>query len=156
GTILGFLLIMGCHSKEAAPVAATPASLPSTAYLNVVPPAIPQRQIGPPPATMPAGRLINIEDNGVKFLLFIPSSYRHRGTTHATTNLTIHFHGASWFVIQEHLRRGLKGPLLCAELGEGSSVYRKPFEDRQRLKRLISRVELEVLASVHQIDISSF
>jgi hypothetical protein len=76
----------------------------------------------------------------------------------------MHFHGGIWFVIDEHLRRGLNGPLLCAALGEGSTVYRKPFEDRQRFSRLIQRVESEVNrhyrrgspCRVSAVDISSF
>jgi hypothetical protein len=123
---------------------------------------MPLRQIGPAPATMPAGQLIDIDDNGVKFLLFLPRFFAPPPNRDLV--LTAHFHGATWFVIQEHLRRGLDGPLLCAALGEGSSVYRKPFEDRQRFARLIRRVEIEMNRrfplpqgwTVRAIDISSF
>src|SRR5438034_352452 len=124
--------------------------LPAT----VTPPPMPLRQIGPPPSTVPAGKLIDIDDNGTRFSLFVPQSFSPPRSDQIV--LTVHFHGAIWFVIQEHLRRGLNGPLLCAALGEGSSVYRRPFEDRERFERLIKRVELHIHRRISVIDISSF
>src|SRR5436309_7421020 len=134
--MLLMLAVTSCKSSEPTPVAATPASPASSPRIaQVSPPPMSQRQIGPPPATMPAGQLIDIDDNGVKFALFIPQSFSQQRGNRCV--LTMHFHGAIWFALQEHLRRGLSGPLLCAALGEGSSVYRKPFEDRQRFGRLV-------------------
>src|SRR5947207_1099970 len=113
---------------------------------------------------MPAVQLSDIDDNGMKFALFIPQSCSQQRGYRCV--LTMHFHGAIWFAIQEHLRRGLSGPLLCAALGEGSSIYRKPFEDRQRFGRLVKRVEIELNRryppvvsnswTITTVDISSF
>jgi hypothetical protein len=139
--MLLMLLVAGCKSSEPAPVAATPASL--SKIVQVAPPPMPQRQIGPPPTTMPGGQLIDIDDNGVRFALFIPQNFTNRSKDGGVP-LRMHFHGAIWFAIQEHLRCRLDGPLLCAALGEGSSVYRRPFEDKHRFARLIKRVEIEM------------
>jgi hypothetical protein len=70
--------------------------------------------------------------------------------------LTIHFHGEPWFIIDEQLRRGLREPLLCVALGQGSSVYRVPFEDRAWLGKLVEKVEKQLQTRVKAVDIASF
>jgi hypothetical protein len=45
---------------------------------------------------------------------------------------------------------------LCAYLGEGSTVYRRPFEDRERFGRLMAAVEAELKARIAAVDISSY
>ena len=74
-----------------------------------------------------------------------------------------HFHTTVWFVIQEHLRRGAATPLICFQLGEGSTIYRQPFEDTNRFGRVLRLVEAELnkrSAPVHVeiagVDVSSF
>lgn len=55
--------------------------------------------------------------------------------------LTLHFHGAGWHAFQEHLDRGLTGPLLFFELGQGSSVYAAPFQVRGSLAQWVGTAE---------------
>ena len=116
----------------------------------VEPPAMPQRAIAPD-KTPPAGRKIPLADGEVKFTLFVPDAWKSSNAT-----LTIHFHTAEWFVIQEHIRRGATHPLATFYLGEGSTVYRRAFEDAGRLGRVIEMVERELAFKASAIEVSSF
>lgn len=124
------------------------------------PPAMPHRQIAPPAEGFP-GETIEMEDRGTKFTLFVPNGWSAGSNRYVT--LTAHFHAAIWFGIQEHLRRGLTGPLVCFYLGEGSTVYKTPFLDRQRFGRIIRAIQQELRKRgapagtlITQVDISSF
>src|SRR2546421_1002916 len=114
----------------------------------VIPPPMPRRAIAksdtPPPFAQ-----IEIEPG---YTLFVPYLRRLR----PITALTIHFHGEPWFVLEEHMRRGSRMPLLCVALGQGSSVYRVPFEDQKKLSQLLKKIETELQMQVIGIDISSF
>ena len=121
-------------------------SAPKTA--NVAPPAMPGRAIARA-ATQPAGQQIEIEKG---YTLFVPKEWGGQ----SSCVLTIHFHTEPWFAIEEHLRRGLRQPLLVVMLGQGSSVYRVPFEDRARLGKLVEQVERQLQTRVKAVDISSF
>jgi hypothetical protein len=121
---------------------------------------MPRRAIAPP-TTQPAGRQIELQEDETKFTLFIPEAWEPPASGEIT--VIAHFHGAVWFAIDEHLRHGLEQPLICFALGEGSSVYARPFKDRQRFARVISTTEDELKrngapdnARISQIDISSF
>ncbi len=125
-----------------------------------VPPPMPRRQIAPPAEGFP-GETVELEDSGAKFTLFLPNGWN--STPKSRIALTAHFHAAVWFGIQEHLRRGLTGPLVCFYLGEGSSVYQKPFLDRQQFGRIVRIIEKELEKRgaprgvlVTTVDISSF
>jgi len=125
-----------------------------------VPPAMPKRTIAPP-ATQPAGEMIDLVDGDVKFKLFIPPEYHIAAD--GRINLTVHFHTVYWFILDEHLRRGLNEPLAMFALGEGSSTYRKPFLDVDRFDRIVKLIESTLGermgpadARVTQIDITSF
>ena len=51
--------------------------------------------------------------------------------------LLIHFHGAPW-LIEQHVARYLpKSTLITVNLGSGSSVYRKPFEQTNLFRDLL-------------------
>jgi hypothetical protein len=110
-----------------------------------------------PPAEL-VGEVTEIADRDVRFTLYLPPGYRPV-SNHET--LTVHFHGPPWFAIEEHRRRGLAGPLIAFSNGEGSSRYRAPFLDRDRLGRWVSLVE-EALrrrgaaTQVTRVDLSSF
>ncbi len=125
-----------------------------------VPPPMPRRQIAPPAEGFP-GETIDLDDSGAKFTLFLPDGWNAKPKSRIT--LTAHFHAAIWFGIQEHLRRGLTGPLVCFYLGEGSAVYQKPFLDRQRFGRIVRIIQKELEKRgaprgvlVTTVDISSF
>ncbi|HEV8378405.1 MAG TPA: hypothetical protein VGQ99_01640 [Tepidisphaeraceae bacterium] len=126
----------------------------------VTPPPMPRRNIAPP-AVPPKGQQIQVESDGSIFVLFVPDGWSKSASRQIA--LTIHFHGAPWFAIDEHLRHGLRGPLLCFSPGEGSTIYRKAFEDQNRLGRLLGQVENELKhvgapanAKITTVDISSF
>ncbi len=98
---------------------------------EIAPPAMPHRDIAPP-KDPPQGETVNLVDGETAFALFLPAGWKVPPT--GETALTVHFHGAVWFAIDEHLRHGLRTPLIAAYLGEGSSVYQKPFADRGALR----------------------
>ncbi len=117
---------------------------------TVVPPGMAGRVIAKP-ATQPAGERVEIEKG---YTLFVPNEWSD--SRRSSCALTIHFHTEPWFAIEEHLRRGLREPLLVVMLGQGSSVYRVPFEDRAWLGRLVGRVEKQLQTRVKMVDVSSF
>lgn len=94
--------------------------------------------------------------------LFLPLNYTV--PKNGAVELTLHFHGATWFVIQEHQRHGLGTPLVVLELGQGSTVYRRPFEDPARFDHLLDTVVQELRkqrgaadnAHVAAVNITSF
>lgn len=97
--------------------------------------------------------------DGKEWTLFIPNRWRPRHTV----DLCVHFHGAVWHAIQEHLDRGLKDPLLVFYPGEGSTVYREAVEDPSHFERLLSTIKpileakgLQRSARWGAIDVTSF
>lgn len=100
-------------------------------------------------------------DLGDRTWLFLPTGYTV--PLDGRVFLTIHFHTATWFAAEEHIRRGSSNPLLAFAGRTGSSQYRIPFEDRTLFARLLDQV-VERLAhpvgasepSVTGVEISSF
>jgi hypothetical protein len=125
-----------------------------------LPPPMPVRAIAPGNEAR-AGEQIVLNDGGTNFTLFLPAGFRVPAS--GETALTVHFHTAVWFGIQEHLRRGCTNPIVSFHGGEGSTVYRVPFEDRERFGRWLRLVEGELLrrgaptnTRVTAVDLSSF
>lgn len=121
---------------------------------------MPRRAIAPGPEAK-AGQQVLLTDRGTNFTLFLPTHYAVPPS--GEVRLTVHFHSAIWFGIQEHLRRGCTNPIVCFYPGEGSSVYRLPFEDRERFGRWLLLVEAELVrrgaptnTHIASVDISSF
>ncbi len=114
------------------------------------PPPMPHRTIAPDKEPL-KGRKVSMADGDVKLTLFAPDTWK---PTNAT--LTVHFHTADWFVIQEHIRRGASHPLATFYLGEGSTVYRRAFEDPKRFGRVLDLVGRELAFKPSTIEISSF
>ena len=114
------------------------------------PPPMPQRSIAPDKTELP-GRKKILTDGDIKFTLFAPSAWQG-----SNASLTVHFHTAEWFVIEEHIRRGATHPLATFYLGEGSTVYRRAFEDAGRFGRVIDLIERELSFKASAIEISSF
>ncbi len=104
---------------------------------------MPRRDIAPPRDSLP-GETILLQDRGTNFTLFLPNGWEKNIPASGKIVLRVHFHSAVWFAIQEHLRCGLNGPMIAFSLGEGSSVYRIPFEDRERFSRCLALVEAEL------------
>ena len=111
-------------------------------------------------ATNLPGAVHLMDDKAVRYTLFIPSGWTAPANGEVT--LTVHFHGAHWFSIQEHLARGMTGPLVNFDVGLGSDAYRRPFEDAQLFGRLLRSIEKELAkrgsgeARISTVDISSF
>lgn len=121
---------------------------------------MPKRVIAPSSNT-PPGTVRALEQEGVKFTLFIPQSWR--AAPLGAESVVVHFHTVPWFVIQEHLRWGTPRPLVVLALGEGSAVYRQAFEDANRFVRLLEQVARELSQRgggtnlrVAEVDVSSF
>ena len=132
--------------------------VPAIAMLHpqspAVPPPMPKRAIEKP-ATPPPGRQIDLYGDG-KYTVYIPEGWKPG----SKLSLTLHFHGAAWFAIDEHLRRGLAEPLVAVYAGEGSTVYRNAFLVEDDWHRLLSDVIGELGApedaTVERIDVTSF
>ncbi len=120
----------------------------------IVPPSMAKRDIAKP-TTPPPGDQIDLYGDG-KYTLYIPEGWKPT----PKLKMTVHFHGAAWFAIDEHLRRGLKEPLLAIYAGEGSTVYRNAFLDPDSWPRVLSHVMSElgepVGATIERIDVTSF
>ncbi len=126
-----------------------------TAEMDVPkPPSMAKREIVRP-SIAPPGKQIDLYENG-KFTLYIPANWKAT----SRVSLTVHFHGAAWFAIDEHLRRGLEEPLLTVSPGEGSSIYQRSFQDSEAWPMMLSHVlaELEVPqdAVIDRVDVTSF
>lgn len=114
-----------------------------------------------PPESLP-GEVVPVDFPTSKSVsLFVPEGYHVPES--GAVELTMHFHGAGWFAIQEHLRRGLDAPLLVFELGEGSTIYKTPFLDETRFLSTVHEVETllkersgNTETHVETVDISSF
>jgi hypothetical protein len=131
----------------------------ATAALAEPPPMTP-RTIAPPAELHGESVALDIGTPGT-VTLFIPAGYKV--PRDGRLDLTLHFHGATWFVIDEHTRRGLGEPMVALELGQGSTVYRVPFEDPTRLDRLTAAVVAALVqrgapaeTQVGAIDVTSF
>lgn len=68
--------------------------------------------------------------------LFIPAKLKLR----SPTPLFIHFHGGTWLPEVAASHTG-KTAVISIQLGSGSSVYAKPFNDQQLFMRLIAEAE---------------
>ena len=111
---------------------------------------MPQRSIAPDKEPL-KGTKVNLNEGDMKFTLFIPEAWHAPAQT-----LTVHFHTADWFVIQEHVRRGARHPLATFYLGEGSSVYRRAFEDPSRFRRMLTVIEDRLGTPVNDLEVTSF
>lgn len=125
---------------------------------EVIPPPMPKRPV-PPLDWPPPGELIDVIDGDCRTVLFVPTGY---GVPEdGRVSLTVHFHTTEQYIIGEHLRRGMQGPLLVVNLGQGSSVYARPFLDVDRFGRLLEKVAAALStesrqARIAQVDITSF
>ena len=157
--ILAFLGA-GCaaHPAQPAPTPPRPAKVSiEPGHRSVIPPVMRMRQIAPDHAV--TGESIEIKEGGLSFLLYLPPGWVE--ITKSNWSVAIHFHGVPWFIIQEHNRRGALHPLLCVNLGEGSSIYQNAFRPCERLPRLLERVTGELtLRGAHGmwsgLELSSF
>ncbi|MCX7017905.1 MAG: hypothetical protein WCK47_03895 [bacterium] len=96
--------------------------------------------------------------------LFLPEGWQNEiSPDTGDLKVTIHFHGAQWFAIEEHARRGARHPLIAIYQGEGSRVYQAAFENPQNLNQLLDRALAETrkrgptkLLRLAPIEVQSF
>lgn len=125
----------------------------------VEPPTMFKRAIAKPAAD-PPGKQTELADGDFKALLFVPPAFQL--PVDGRIDLAVHFHTEPWFAIEEHLRRGLTGPLLIVTVGQGSSAYARPFRDADRFGRLLDLVAAQLTpqadrpAIVARVDVTSF
>ena len=106
------------------------------------------------------GSVQQLDDKVVKYTLFVPKGWS--APANGDVTLAMHFHGAYWFTIQEHVARGLRGPLVNFDLGLGSEVYRRAFEDEQHFAKFLKGIEKELAKQsgrdvrISNVEISSF
>jgi hypothetical protein len=108
-------------------------------------PATPQTPQSPSPMidhTRPHPRVTQIEVKGrrvdLKTLKGATLFIGPRVNPNRPVPLLIHFHGAPW-LIEQHVARYLpRTALITVNLGSGSSVYRKPFEQADLFRNLLS------------------
>jgi hypothetical protein len=68
--------------------------------------------------------------------LYLPANLKRR----PVLPLLVHFHGASW-IAEVSAARLRKAALLSVVLGQGSSVYAKPFTDTELFGRMLAEAE---------------
>lgn len=143
---------------EALPGVAGPAEMADVPCIPVA--AVMTPRAIAPSDPLPATTALDLATTGT-VSLFVPETYKVADD--GAIELTVHFHGATWFAIQEHQRRGLDEPLVALELGQGSSAYAKPFEDGTRFPRLLEAVAAEMKkrgapenARVTSVNLTSF
>lgn len=123
---------------------------------HVIIPPMEQRTI-----TRDESAVVESIDLGSSFTLFLPPAYKV--PKDGDVELTMHFHGATWFAYQEHLRRGMDGPLVAAYVGEGSRVYKNALIDPARFQQIIDQVTAKLkerggpdATHVSSVSITSF
>lgn len=84
-----------------------------------------ERSIGPA-TPITGGKVHSITIEGSTATLFIPDNFKPA----KSIDLWAHFHSADWYVISEYQRTDFHDPLLIFNLGQGSTVYGKPFVDK--------------------------
>jgi hypothetical protein len=106
------------------------------------PPTVTLRDIAHAPRVA-RGTSISLETS---VTLFLPDGWRDEiATPTGSLKLTVHFHSAQWFAVEEHARRGARNPIVAAYYGEGSTVYQRPFLDPGHLDAMLSTVTAELL-----------
>lgn len=84
-----------------------------------------ERSIGPA-TPITGGSVHSITVDGSTATLFIPDNFKPV----KRIDLWAHFHSADWYVISEYQRTEFHDPLLIFNLGQGSTVYGKPFTEK--------------------------
>ncbi|MCX7717381.1 MAG: hypothetical protein N2111_03125 [Candidatus Sumerlaeaceae bacterium] len=148
-TVVGILSVSVCGAAGTTCTAAA-----------VEPPAVVLRDIARAPR-IARGETIDLDTSRT---LFLPEGWLDTLTTPgAGIRLTLHYHGAQWYAIEEHARRGARNPMLAQYLGEGSRVYQAPYLEQARLRDELASVSAELRrrgappgAAVTELEIQSF
>lgn len=125
-----------------------------------VPPVLVQREAVRWPEA-PAGTTTAIDvGTSTTFTLFVPAAYA--APAGGAQRLVVHFHGASWWVIQEHTARGSTLPLLACN-ARGDRDFDADLARPGVFRRALDGVARELIAAgappstrVAALDVSSF
>lgn len=132
-----------------------PFALPLLALLamqsELTPPAMSVREIGPE-VPVAGGILTDVVAGGTKAELFVPDGYRPG----QSTQIWIHFHTATWFVVSEYQRAGFNVPILVFNLGQGSSTYAKPFAANGSLQPFLKEAGRILGIGIDRVNVTSF
>lgn len=115
-----------------------------------------ERQLGPP-TEITGGTTAPVTVEGASATLFVPNGWK----AEATTTLWCHFHSAPWYVVSEYQRAGCKDPVLVFNLGQGSTVYAKPFLESGSFGKWVTAAESALgspqnPATVRRLNFTSF
>ena len=95
----------------------------------------------------PPGRRVKLEMG----TLFIPARLEHR----RELPLVVHFHGGAWVPEVAAAQYG-RAAVLAVQLGVGSSVYGKPFQDPGRFTALLQEAETAAKVRFSSITLSAW
>ncbi len=107
---------------------------------SIVPPCVNWRDLSQT-ARIAQGQEI---DYDISTVLFLPDGWRDTITSAGTVKLTMHYHGAIWYVIEEHARRNAKNPILCFYPGEGSNIYGRLYPTQEPFDEAITSVTVDL------------
>ncbi|MBI1333000.1 MAG: hypothetical protein GC165_08975 [Armatimonadetes bacterium] len=121
-------------------------------WLAAQDPVVMKERVLGPPVAITGGKTQDITVDGTTATLFVPDGWKPRRKNHLWT----HFHSAAWYVVSEYQRGQNHDLLLVFNLGQGSSVYEKPFLGKKVFSRWVQAVESSVGAKVSDLNFSSF
>lgn len=134
--------VLPCVACAAPAPAARTGAAAGQAATKPEPPTVTLRDIAHAPR-IARGTSVSIETS---VTLFLPDGWRDEiATPTGNLKLTVHFHSAQWFAVEEHARRGARNPIVAAYYGEGSTVYKRPFLDPAYFDAMLSTVTAELL-----------
>lgn len=110
-----------------------------------------EREPGPP-TKITGGKEIKVEVGSNQATLFIPDGWKAT----AETPLWVHFHSAPWYVVSEYQRARSKDAVAIFDLGQGSSVYAKPFPGPGSFAPWLKKFEELLGTQVNSLHFTSF
>jgi hypothetical protein len=84
--------------------------------------------------------------------LYLPEESKNR----KTVPLLIHFHGSTWLPEQSVHKQNRRAAVLTVQLGAGSGVYAKPFQEPNRFKLLLAEAQKTANLQFEPIYLSGF
>ena len=107
---------------------------------GVEPPVINWRDISVIPR-ISVGERVDFDTSTV---LFLPLGWQETIGPDGDAKLTVHYHGAVWYAIEEHARREAKNPILAFYPGEGSTTYGRLYPNRAPFDEAMTSVSGEL------------
>ena len=134
---LGLLLCLSCWNAVSAEDNQT--------TNTITPPVVNWRDISITPRLAFGERI----DFGTSTVLFLPEGWEKTIGEAGSVKLTMHYHGAIWYAIEEHARRGATNPFIAFYPGEGSSTYGRLYPTREPFDEQLTSVTVELNKRYH-------